>query len=641
MSAIWGRISLDDRIIDKDSTALMDAAMNIYKLDRVDRICTGRLYFACGHQYITREAEREVLPYYDNERDTYFTADCVLDNREELMEKLELKGDMTDGGIAYAAYLKWGERFAEHLLGVFSFAVYDNRNATFLLYTDHTGSRSVNYCIRGGQVAFSTTFEPILAAFGKGSFKLCEKWIAACEATRSPDMLVFPELTPYEGVRQLMPGHYIKVKKSSIGKTCYWNPLRTVKKIRLDSDWEYRQLFLDTFKRCVESVLRSNGSTAVTLSSGLDSSAVACTAAPILDRRGEKLYSYTSVPMKGFVSEDDGYSITDESGGPKLIAEVYPNVIPEFVSCEGKSAFGEMERFVRCLEVPGKSNANMVWIDEIYRRASENGSRIVIKGQFGNSTISYGTILSLAYQRLLKGDIAGAKRAITDFMRKRRVSKKNIIDVAWGELKEKLIPDMSVLKETCLKKELLKKHKIGRTVKRMMRHGGGSVMDSDRQHRAFVYAPLSWQTLGIYDTRLGLMHGILIRDPAKDKRIIELCLALPMECFVNNGVERRMIREYMEQIVPEAVRGDVARRGRQGADFVFRLNSTFEEYRDKVLEWLADERLLTYLDGEKVKALCDKVSGASELEDMREAQEINIIGALSVFLRQNAECCRD
>ena len=42
----------------------------------------------CGIQYFVPEAEHEKLPFFSE--DIYFTADAIIDNREELMDKYNI-----------------------------------------------------------------------------------------------------------------------------------------------------------------------------------------------------------------------------------------------------------------------------------------------------------------------------------------------------------------------------------------------------------------------------------------------------------------------------------------------------------------------------------------------------------------------
>ncbi len=632
--AIWGHVNLSGKKLEKNRLPQIEQTMEAYKIDRVDRMFRDHVYFACAHQYVVAGAEKEILPLYDEERDVYFMADCILDNREEVARLLGVSvEETTDGRLAYLAYLAWGEEFVKHLAGIFSFAVYNKNKGEILIYTDHTGSRCIHYCKRGSDVVFSTTMGPVLQMLGEESFSLSEQWLAACEAFRAPDMIIFPGLTAFEGVFQVEAGHYVKISNGTIKKIRYWNPAKEVKKLRLANDEEYKQLFLDTFRTCVKEMLRSAGKTAMTLSSGLDSSAVACLAAPLLKEREENLYTYTSVPLEDFECEE-GFALMNESGGPKLVSAQYSNVITNFVSCEEKTAFSELERFVDYTELPGKSNANLVWLDDIYTRARKEGCRLVLKGQFGNSTISYGAILSLVYQRLLKLDIPGAKRATTAFMRRRRVTKENVIRVAKAALKEKWMPDLSMVEESFVRQELFRKYGIRNEIKKMLRRGGGSLMDSEREHKNFMTDLRILQHLGMYDTKIGLAHGIIIRDPTKDKRMIELCMALPMECFAHDGVERRLVREFMEGIVPAEIRNDVEHRGLQSADFVFRLNKHWQQYKADIIRRLESGNIYRILDKEKVQKLISELKEAETIRDTSMAQDVTVLLSLSMFLEK-------
>lgn len=630
--AIWGEVRLQKQQVDRTKISEMKQSMKEYKIDRMDCLMKEHVCFCCAHQYVIRGSEKERLPFYDESNRIYFTADCILDNRKELLTALsETVEDMPDGELAYLAFLKWGEAFVQHLVGIFSFAIYQETKNQVLLYTDHTGSRCINYCLRQGDFVFSTTYGPILQAFGEENMRLCEQWMAGCEAFRAPDMILFPGLTPFEGVYQLEAGHYLRVTLGKIEKKQYWNPQKSVKKLVLQEDEDYKKLFLETFQSCVNSMLRSAGKTAMTLSSGLDSSAVACVAAPLLEKRGEVLFSYTSVPLNDFICVE-GYDLMDESAGPKLLTSMYPNLHPKFVSCEGKAAFSEIERFVRCTEVPGKSNANLLWLDEIYRQAGAQGCRLVLKGQYGNSTISYGAILSLVYQRLQKLQVSEARTAIRDFKTRRRVTSQNVWQVMKTEWKNKWKPDLSMVEDSFLQERLKNKYRIRKVIRRMLRQGGGSVMDSEQEHKNFMSDLRIFQHLGLYDTKLGLAHGIILRDPTKDKRMIEFCMSLPMECFVNHGVERRMVREYMEDIVPQSIREDVSHRGLQSADFVFRLNKKWDEWKGDVLNLLSNPSLNRFLDRDRLEKLRKELYGLQEIPDKAMAQDITVLQSLSLFL---------
>jgi len=85
MSAIWGYLSYTNTISD-DLPALMEAPYKEKcKIDCYRNEKNANLYMGSGIQYITKEAQQEVLPVFDAENGIFFNADCILDNRNELI----------------------------------------------------------------------------------------------------------------------------------------------------------------------------------------------------------------------------------------------------------------------------------------------------------------------------------------------------------------------------------------------------------------------------------------------------------------------------------------------------------------------------------------------------------------------------
>lgn len=636
MSAIWGIIHFDNKEADEQMGLKMEQAMNQYKLDRRLTMKKGNAVFGCGIQHITAEAVHEQLPYYDEVKKLFYTADCMLDNRQELMEKLSLKDEtIPDGALLYQAYLKWQDCFTEQVLGVFSLVIYDVINNTCILFTDHTGSRSLYYCMVDSTIYVSTVFAPLLAVLPMEYRKLSEKWMTACELNVTPVMEFFPELTPFEKISQVLAGHSIKAEfKDSriiLHKKCYWK-LKQGRKLKLKTQEEYRELFIKTLYECVQSVLRSAEKTGITLSSGLDSSSVACIAAQLLGEQSKKLYSFTSIPISEYKGEQPPYYITDESEGVKSICEAYSNIEPEFIRCEGKSVCTELKRLVRYLEFPHKSRQNMVWIDEIYERAAHKGCKVVLKGQYGNATISNGRILSRVYEEFCHFRFRTAYRELYLFCKRNGVSRKKVIGAFLKELKNKLVYSKRSYEDTLVRSELLEKHNIIRSINKSCKATGRDAMHSRRQRLRFMQDMSAFVQLGALDTRFGLYHGIMIRDPLKDKRIIELCASYPMKCFVQEGVERAAVRKYMREIVPDSILNITKRRGLQSADYIERIKLDWNRTKQTMLEILDQPELKDYINTGKLERIKKKVRGDEIINTEDDLMKALMLCSCSVFM---------
>lgn len=123
MSAIWGLLSGEGITPEKASPLMQEPFLKNCKLDAYDSLHTGQLLFGCGIQHITEESIGEKLPLRYWDPDFFLTADCLLDNREELLKTLSLPASTPDGGLLAGLTPAFGLSFLTHLRGLFSIAI--------------------------------------------------------------------------------------------------------------------------------------------------------------------------------------------------------------------------------------------------------------------------------------------------------------------------------------------------------------------------------------------------------------------------------------------------------------------------------------------------------------------------------------
>lgn len=614
MSAIFGIINLDGTRINNTQIETMVQEYKGFKIDRFKSITQGNAAFGTGQIYVRKQAENEILPYYDETNHILFTTDCYLDNRNDLIPSLKEAGisigitvneDTPDGMLVYLSYLKWGADLCSHLLGVFAIAIYEYDNNQFHLYIDHCGERCVHYYMHDNTIFFSTTLRPIQAATDF-SINVSEKYIAACESDLSPDMVLFLGLTPYEDVYQLLASQHLTAsfsdKKASYKIHQYWDPIKTVKKLTLPSDEDYKKLFLETYSKCVSDTLDVNGKIGTFLSSGLDSSSVAALASIALKKDGKNLHSYTSCPIKEF-EVTNNQRLEDESASVKEFCKYFDNIIPSFVSCEGKSALTELERFVRLFNSPIKFCINAIWLDEIFKRASDDGCKILLRGQHGNTSISYGKITTRLWYEFKNLHFKTMIKQYRAFSGNTHIfiHKKALLKELFSELLSYIHPKTQ-LEYAMTRKELLKKYKIKQEFIRRRRWYGEGNIHSNLHRRRCVYMPASFQQVSFANAHFELQYGVITRDPTKDKRIIELCLSLPISSFADGAYERRLITDYMKEILPSHTRHQIYKRGVQSADHMLRMK-LFPDNRSIFHKMLSDNMLYKYIDKETLRNL--------------------------------------
>lgn len=643
MSAIWGIIDKEKNISDEKIKKMQDS-MQEFQIDRLESIAYNQVYFACGHQYFTKESKEDISPVYDEKRHIWYTGDCFLYNRQEVMELiLEEKKDckpkellhMGDAYLAYQWYLCKGEKFVSDLRGVFSFVFYDEDAEQILLYTDHVAQRYLAYYYGEKKVIFSTVYQSLIQAMDKQSIELCDEWIMAAYTDCSADTLRFPQKTVWKDVYQVEPGTYVKINLKLHTKEIivYWNPLKNMKKKKKLEDEIYKKQFLTLFEQTTQKMLRAKENTGIMLSGGLDSSSVGAMAAKELEKEKKKLYSYTAVPVSEYPFLNDKYSIENEKELIYKQKRLYPNIEPKFIDVAQANCFTNLEQYVNMYMQPVKPALNMINVEGMYVAAAKDNCSILLSGQNGNSTISYGNLLTYVHQKCTKGHWRAAYKEIKAFGRLRRIGRKRIF---WVYLKTfiKLRFQTVHFGKDCLLKECdIKKYKLLKVEKTLRKERGNGILDTRKQQKGFTFMPLVYQHMGFYNTYSSLKYGVLSLDPTLTKDMIEFCLQLPMECYVHNGKERRLIRDYMEGLVPKEILENHTGRGIQAADFAYRVNRDWNSIKEQVNDILQEPLLMKYLDEEKLNALRNEVKEKEYHMDRNLVARITIIASLGYFLR--------
>ena len=638
MSAIWGCVDISGRELPEGICAAMEEPLHQYKIDRYASVCDKNIVMGCGIQYVTPEAKQEALPLYDKEEDLYFTADCMVDNRTELIKDLCPGADaIPDGELMFLAYKKWRDDMPKHVLGAYSYAVYEAKFKRLIVGADHLFNRSIYYSRSGSRVYFSTVIESIIKGTGEKPV-LDEVWITMFLSITSLAVLSNPIDTPYKNISRVQASHYMIFEESGDHHVEYWSP-RDVKPLRLKNEEEYKERFRALMEIVAREVVRSSEEVGIFLSSGLDSSTVASFAEPILSQKGKNLYSYTCVPIETHRSRyNSRYIIANEQEGVELICQMYPGIIPKFLSVSEQNAISSIRRILPALEVPYKSHTNMAWIDAFAQVAAEDDCRIMLTGQMGNATISAGDIFTYTMSRILQGRLFDAAVNLNRFSIKREVSRKRNVQYILGQLVPGFIRRMKI-----------KDHWGNSYIDRAFARGIG-VSDKDSRternlgilepytfelERSLIFNPTAMAQIGEDETKLYLKYGMITRDITRDIRIFEFCLSAPMECFVgSDGQTRRLVRYYLSDRLPTELIDENAPRGRQSDDWLERLALYWDDLYPELVRGCTIPRLQKYIDREKVKVSLDKFASQPIQSDEKELLLLCAVYAIGVFLER-------
>ena len=111
----------------------------------------------------------------------HITADAIIDNRDELFERLQVHRDdrkkITDSQLILLAYEKWGEESPKFLVGDFAFMIWDEKERKMFGARDFSGlERFITYRDQN-RFSFCTIIKPLLT-LPYVTKKLNEQWLA-------------------------------------------------------------------------------------------------------------------------------------------------------------------------------------------------------------------------------------------------------------------------------------------------------------------------------------------------------------------------------------------------------------------------------------------------------------------------------
>jgi asparagine synthase (glutamine-hydrolysing) len=503
-----------------------------------------------------------------------------LDNRAEIVEALGFSSDdaprLSDGHLAGMAFDRWGEEVCLHLQGDWALAAWDARERCLLLARDACGSSTLYFHEGNGFIAFASSLKALLALPGV---------VKEPDRLRLAQVLVSwqhdAERTAYNGFRRLVWAHAMTV--GSDGQTRawpYWSPEgRALLNYRREE--EYEEVFLDLYTRAVRSCLRTRKPVAATLSGGRDSGSVVAMAAPILAAQGRDLTAYTSVPCM----PPDGAGerrLGDEweqAHATALMAGENLQHLP--VDAAGYGVIQGIEDVIAIHDGPSHAAANHFWLQAIMETAAGDGAGVLLTGQMGNATVSWGGHGS-ALLALLQGHRQTALRLILHGEPNPWLALKRQV------LKPLLTPEIRAFRR--LRHFNTKPWQAYSALNLNV----ALELDIDGRMRAAGHDP-TFARSPLVDTRrplfqpafsigpgimaeAGKKHGISILDPTANLSLVEFLLRVPDEQFRRRGQSSWLFQRAFHNRLPEPVLQG-RRKGLQASDVGHRILRELPAFR--------------------------------------------------------------
>ena len=193
-------------------------------------------------------------------------------NWKLLCKELDIDNSLSraerEEAIIIAAYKKWGGDMANHIYGMFSFALYDTDTDTLFCMRDQFGTKPFYYYVTdNGKLLYGTTIREIMDGDGfikKLNPKMLQIYLTMTYTTG--------EETFFEGVKKLLPGRFMTFKNGEIKITRYFRPTFEPDNSKTLDEWA--DDIHNTLEQIMTEVKSSDEYVESFLSGGVDSSYV-------------------------------------------------------------------------------------------------------------------------------------------------------------------------------------------------------------------------------------------------------------------------------------------------------------------------------------------------------------------------------
>ena len=488
-----------------------------------------------------------------------FAIDGRIDNRSELLDVLGHGRDpsIDDDALFFLAYQRWGSKFVDHVIGDFAGAAWNSHHKALVLFRDATGQRPLHYHLGADFVAFASMPQGLHELAGvrrEADLARLAEFVA--------DIPVRGPATFFRNILRVESANIVSITPRGTEARRYWNmPARELYYRNPD---DYTEAFREQLDRATRVRLRGAGSVvAAQLSAGLDSGAVASTAARLLTSSGGRVLAITSAPRQDFHGPVPYGRIADEGPLAALLASKYDNMDHVILRSKGVSPLSLLSSDSRLFAQPIGYPCNNVWWRETSDAARSLGATVMLTGEMGNLTISAGG-LSVLPDYLRAGNFVTWLREVIA-LEKGGPRWRGLMAASFAPwLPRGVLSALSSLSAdgNAAAPNTLSAMAATTAQSRASRHGNSTFGKSDREAR--------WDMVKVVDPgnfRKGalLRWGIDERDPTADRRLVEFCFSLPPRQLLGGGMTRRLARTALADRLPAAILNGP--RGYQFADW--------------------------------------------------------------------------
>jgi asparagine synthase (glutamine-hydrolysing) len=596
-------------------------------------------------------------------RHLVLVADARIDNGGELSAVLDVRRSVGDGALILAAYERWGRSCAERLIGDFAFAIWDARRRELFCARDVMGVKPFYFVNQGSRFAFASEAKALLALPGV-SRALDEEQIALFLGWRHDDR----EKTMYRAIRRLPAAHVLMADRRGVATSRYWS-IEDAPDVRFAREDQYVDAFRERFTAAVHARLRTTHPIAAALSGGLDSSSIVCEARRQLAARDGSAPALHAISIVFPDAPARDRHRIDEQAYAELVTRE-GGLCSHFVRGDRLSPLADLREVLRHVDEPYFApNLYLHWA--MYRAAHEAGARVFLDGLDGDTTVSHG--FGRLNSLLRSEDWDGFEAEVRAYAQHRQIDPGSVLphfglpqlaDLArsgrvrpWlrgaGELTRRfglsrrdvavryglapLVPP-TVVRAWRRRRwaapqddQVVLRRSVLRRLAQAERRDGPAAAVSDRaMHVEGLTQPVYQLVLEIAD-KCASAFGVEPRYPFFDRRLMELCVAVPEELKFRDGWGRLVFRRAMDGVLPREIQWRSTK-----ADLSSNFRQRLREVSRPAAEGIAWSALAPYVDVDRLRAAFRRFTASEQTTSNGTACLLFRATVLAAWLEQSA-----
>ncbi len=605
MTLFRGYIAFEAQQLTQDDRARAGANFFDAGLGKPKTWCDDVAAFGLAQRFVTEDDMRERQPMADAAGRVVLFSGYLFEPTQVIAD-LGLRPDATDSEIVSGWVGRSGFENLQRLKGDYTVAVWDPQKRQADLIVSAMAMRIVYWHARPNGFWFAT----ILSALHQ--FPGVPKVLDPLEVALNFSVhIADPATTQYKDIRLLPPGTHLSVTQDSVQERAFWRPDAS-RRVKFRKPEEYADAALELLDRSVKVRLRARRTPGVMVSGGLDSPAVAASAA--LHCAPGDLQTYTAVPHPGHYIEGREGWYDNEQASVEALAAQYPNIKSGFYHSAGPASF---EDDPTPFFVAGGRNIfignHLGWFDPTYRAARADGHEVLLIGSMGNLTLSFDGLRGMS-DFAWAGRIDKLLRFVVPALRYRNKPlwhqmKANILltalpprlrDTQWRLRHAGQEPWARV---TAMRPEFAKKIGFNEALWAAGEDGMFLHQGNSRSLQANFLHNRRTRNL---ETSLALRayYGIEQRDPFADADLVDFCIGIPRDQYLWDGRTRSLMRRAFANRLPSRI-VDERNIGQQNPEWFARISAQRESFTAEVERLARSPLAADMLDLPRLKEMLD------------------------------------